>query len=243
MPTRHLGQRALIYASLPSTNNHAATQPDGTVVVAHEQTAGRGQYGRAWHSPAGGVWMSVVFNPPESLRRPVILTAWAAVSVVETIRSLVDERPTIKWPNDILVGGKKICGVLIEQGQRVVAGIGLNVNLSARELVSAELLDATSVAVIAGKLFSADEVARKLTLRFDEEYDSVLRGDLTSLEQRWRAYSGLVHQSVRLELVNGETYRGVLVNQTFARIRITSNGSDRTHQPEEVRHIVEAASI
>jgi BirA family biotin operon repressor/biotin-[acetyl-CoA-carboxylase] ligase len=237
LEARHLGCRVLVYDSLPSTNNHAATQPDGTIVLAREQTAGRGQFGRMWHSPPGGVWMSVVFTPPGHLRRPVILTAWAAVSVAETVQSLVNRQATIKWPNDILVGGKKLCGVLIEQGQRTVAGIGLNVNQSASDFIAGELPDATSLSSIADTPFSTDDVARSLIQRLDEEYDRILRADITSLERRWRDHLGLVNQRVQLELVNGETYHGVLAEQTFACIHVTSNGSDQTCRPEEVRHL------
>ena len=136
LPTRRLGQRVLVFESLESTNNQAARlaqTPDseGLVVLAREQTAGRGQQGRRWLCPAGmGVLLSVVFSPPLALRRPALLTAWAAVAVSETIRETTGRQAQIKWPNDVLLEGHKVCGILIEQGQATVAGIGLNVNQS-----------------------------------------------------------------------------------------------------------------
>ena len=81
-----------------------------------EQTAGRGQYGRVWTAPAGSsVLLSVLLFPPPALRRPTLLTAWAAVSVCETIQELANLSATIKWPNDVLINGRKVCGILIEQ--------------------------------------------------------------------------------------------------------------------------------
>src|SRR5206468_7692987 len=85
------------------------------VVLAREQTAGRGQHGRAWQAPAGSsVLLSVLLCPPPALRRPALLTAWAAVSVCETILQLTGLQAKIKWPNDVLIRGRKVCGILIE---------------------------------------------------------------------------------------------------------------------------------
>src|ERR1019366_3193428 len=127
---------------LDSTNSlalslaHDPTQ-NGLVVIAHAQSAGRGQYGRSWHAPPGSsVLLSVLLFSPPTLRRPSLLTAWAAVSVCEAILKLADLDAQIKWPNDVLVQGKKVCGILIEQRTithadfplATVVGIGLNVS-------------------------------------------------------------------------------------------------------------------
>jgi BirA family transcriptional regulator, biotin operon repressor / biotin---[acetyl-CoA-carboxylase] ligase len=118
--THHLGQRVLIYDSLDSTNARAIQMADdpanhGVVILAEEQTAGRGQQGRSWQAPAGrAVLMSVLLFPPPPLRRPALLTAWAAVAVCETIRQATGLQAKIKWPNDVLLRGRKVCGILIE---------------------------------------------------------------------------------------------------------------------------------
>ena len=152
-----VGHRVLSAASLPSTNDFAKAAPFtpadcGTIVLADHQTAGRGQYGRVWLSrPGASVLMSVVLFPPVHLCRPVLLTAWAAVSVGRAVQVAAGVTPRIKWPNDLLVDGKKLAGILIEQvhvpGQpgRVVAGIGLNVGQTADELANAGLTEAASV--------------------------------------------------------------------------------------------------
>src|SRR5215470_13247415 len=150
LPTRHLGRRTIVFDRLDSTNTYAAARADdpandGLVVVAREQTAGRGQHGRTWQAPAGSsVLLSVLLFPPPALRRPALMTAWAAVSVCETVRALSALEPRIKWPNDVLAEGRKICGILIlqravNQGSAVIAGIGFNVMQSAADFATADL--------------------------------------------------------------------------------------------------------
>jgi BirA family biotin operon repressor/biotin-[acetyl-CoA-carboxylase] ligase len=120
LETYHIGRRVLVYNQIDSTNTRAAQFADdgnnnGLVIVAGEQTAGRGQHGRTWQAPSGrSVLMSVLLFPPAALRRPVLLTAWAAVSVCETIRQASGIQAKIKWPNDVFLRGKKVCGILIE---------------------------------------------------------------------------------------------------------------------------------
>src|SRR5262245_17248228 len=131
LDTRHIGRRVLVFDQLDSTNSQAAALAEdaanaGVIVLADTQSAGRGQHGRSWQCPASkGVLLSVLLFPPVPLRRPVLLAAWAAVAVCETIRDCTGLDSTIKWPNDILIRGKKVCGILIEQGRGTVAGIGL----------------------------------------------------------------------------------------------------------------------
>src|SRR6516164_8538734 len=112
--------RILTFDSVDSTNTIAASYASdpanhGLVVTAATQSAGRGQYGRTWQAPPGSsILISVLLFPPPELRRPVILTAWAAVSICEVISAVAGLSARIKWPNDVLIDGKKICGILCE---------------------------------------------------------------------------------------------------------------------------------
>ena len=93
----------------------------GLALLANEQLAGRGQFGRSWQAPAGSsVLVSVVLFPPQPLCRPALLTAWAAVSVCNLIEEITGLKARIKWPNDVLVHGKKVCGILIEHAPPVL---------------------------------------------------------------------------------------------------------------------------
>ena len=140
--------RIHIYPSLESTNRTAkelaiAGAEHGTVVISDSQSAGRGRFSRSFFSPPGGLYMSIVLRP-EHLRFENItaVTAWAAVAVCEAIEAVSGKVPTIKWVNDILLDGKKVCGILteavtdLESGlfQWIVVGIGVNVHLRTEDL-------------------------------------------------------------------------------------------------------------
>ncbi|MBN9122123.1 MAG: biotin--[acetyl-CoA-carboxylase] ligase, partial [Planctomycetes bacterium] len=169
--TERIGRRVLVYDHVDSTNTRGAelarAEPDtdGLVLIADQQTAGRGQYGRVWQSrPGSSLLMSVVLRPPAELRRPVVLTAWAAVSVAEAVLALTGVQARIKWPNDLLVRGKKVCGILIEQSGTgnaltTVAGIGLNLNQTTDEFAAADLPDATSLGILSGGAIDARTAA------------------------------------------------------------------------------------
>ena len=133
LATRRLGRRVLVFDQVDSTNSLCASfaedRPnEGLVILADCQTAGRGQHGRSWTcEPGVGVLMSSAALPASGIRRPVILAAWAANAVCETVWMVTGRDAQIKWPNDVLMAGRKVCGILIEQAAGTVVGIGLNV--------------------------------------------------------------------------------------------------------------------
>ncbi|MGH7171876.1 MAG: biotin--[acetyl-CoA-carboxylase] ligase, partial [Gemmataceae bacterium] len=120
LATRRLGRRVLVFDRLDSTNNRAAQLADdpandGIAILADEQTAGRGQHGRTWlAAPGQSVLLSILLSPPPELCRPAVLTAWAAVAVCAAIHEIIATTPRIKWPNDVLLHDRKVCGILIE---------------------------------------------------------------------------------------------------------------------------------
>ena len=137
---KSLTKNLKIYRTLPSTNLTArelahAGAPGGTVVIADEQTVGRGRMGRDFFSPAGsGVYMSILLRPDMSIQNGLLITTAAAVAVCRAIEGLFDVAPRIKWVNDILIGGKKVCGILTEGAagfesgsiDHIILGIGIN---------------------------------------------------------------------------------------------------------------------
>ncbi len=215
LDTRRLGRRVLVFDRLDSTNDYAASQADdcgndGLVVLAREQAAGRGQYGRVWQCPRGaGVLLSVLLFPPEPLRRPALLAAWAAVSVCETVSDVTGLAASIKWPNDVLVHGLKVCGILIEQARGTVVGIGLNVNQGDESFAAAGLPQAASLASLTDTERETDDVARLLIGRLDQNYDRLCLGDRAPLEGAWKKRLGLLGRDVRAVCPDA-THRGVL---------------------------------
>ncbi|MBC7083886.1 MAG: biotin--[acetyl-CoA-carboxylase] ligase [Firmicutes bacterium] len=135
---RFLGGKVLRFAEVDSTNAVArrmaeAGAPEGTCVVAETQTGGRGRMGRTWHSPPGGLWFSVVLRPAVLPRDIGKLSLVTGVAVTEGIREATPLPAMMKWPNDVVVQGKKVCGILVEGRWRgetvdyIVDGIGINV--------------------------------------------------------------------------------------------------------------------
>jgi BirA family biotin operon repressor/biotin-[acetyl-CoA-carboxylase] ligase len=243
LPTRRLGRRVLVYDRLDSTNTLAASLADdsandGLVVVADQQTAGRGQHGRTWQSPAGSsVLLSVLCFPPPALRRPAVLTAWAAVAVCETVEYAAGVAATIKWPNDVLVSGRKVCGILTEQGRGTVVGVGLNVRQAAPDFIAAGLPHATSLAQHTEPPPAAADVARLLIERLDAYYDRLLAGDLATLEAAWRDRLGLLGEPVAAECVGG-TFRGRLLELGFDGLCLApDDGPVRLLAPEAVQQL------
>jgi BirA family biotin operon repressor/biotin-[acetyl-CoA-carboxylase] ligase len=243
LPTRRLGRRMLVFDRVGSTNTLAAALADdpandGIVLLADEQSAGRGQHGRTWQTPPrSSVLLSVLFFPPPHLRRPAILTAWAAVSVCETIRLIAGLQAKIKWPNDVLIRGQKVCGILTEQARGTIVGIGLNVNQTDVYFTAAGLPSATSLALAAGRAFDPYEVARRLVAQLDEEYDRLHQGDVATLEACWKWRMGLLGKQVTAECHDGR-HRGRLVEMTFDGLELEADGETKWWLvPEMVQHL------
>lgn len=250
LPTLHLGRLVEIHPCLDSTSTLALERGDdparhGTIVRARVQTGGRGQYGRVWQAPPdSSVLMSVLLFPPEGLRRPALLTAWAAVAVAEVVRELAGAQARIKWPNDVLVRGKKVCGILIEQRAgaggkpATVAGIGLNVAQPPEFFEQAGLPLGGSLRSVAGVSPAVDAVFERLVQVLDAGYDALARGELHDLECLWKWRLGVLGRQVRAELADQDVL-GRVLEVAFAGVEIR-DAAGRTHrlQPEAIRHLV-----
>lgn len=139
LTTNFIGKNYIHKLVIDSTNNFAKEMaskvPDGTVIIAEEQTAGRGRLGRSWISQKGcGIWMSIILKPNIQPQEAINLTQVAAISVVKAIEEVFHVESKIKWPNDIILNNKKVCGILTEMSSEidkinyVIIGIGVNVN-------------------------------------------------------------------------------------------------------------------
>ncbi len=217
--------------ALDSTNARArdlaAEGREDVVVVAAEQTGGRGRLDRDWSSPPGGVYASLLVRPEVPPTSAPAFTLAAAVAVAETAREVgVDAH--IKWPNDVLVdtgeGEKKLCGILTEmEGEAdrvswVVVGPGVNVNVPAEDLPET----GTSVQQLVGAV-SRRAFLQGVVERFDD-----LRGDLDAVLPRWRELSGTLGREVRVETPGG-TVEGEAVDVEFPGTLVveTDDGTER----------------
>ncbi len=176
--------------------------PEGTVIIAGEQTGGRGRLERTWLSPSGGIYLSIILYPDAGNLSSLIMVA--SLAVVHAVRAVTGLQAQIKWPNDVLIGGRKVCGVLIESGARegdgIYAVIGLGINANIRTADFAEIPPAaTSLSDELGRDVSRLEMLRKLLSEFERLYLSLpgeavyqeWRHSLVTLGRRVRARSGV----------------------------------------------------
>jgi BirA family biotin operon repressor/biotin-[acetyl-CoA-carboxylase] ligase len=207
--TRVLTGPVHYFETLDSTNNYAKDlaahgTPEGTVVIAETQTGGRGRLGRDWDSPPGvGLYVSVVLRPllpPLELPR---ITLTTAVAVVRTVRRVTGLTPGIKWPNDLLVKGKKLGGILTEMEtesdciRHVVVGLGLNVNN--RKFPPELAATATSLAQVAEGPFSRVDLLKAWLEEFEDLYERFLNQEFPEILAEWKGYTVTLGRGVTVK--------------------------------------------
>lgn len=199
LKTKIMGHSIFFYEETDTTNNRARElaldgTPEGTLVVAEKQTAGRGRRGKTWESPLGtGIWMSLVLRPQIAPAQASVLTLLCGLATAEAIEAETGLTADIKWPNDILINGKKAVGILTEmdcemsQVHFVIPGIGINVNTVS---FPAELADiATSLYLECGKTVSRRRLVHKVLERLEEHYETFLRtGSFAAMLEDYRAH-------------------------------------------------------
>ncbi len=169
---------------------------EGTAVMAEEQTGGRGRMGRKWHSPPGkGIWMSVVLRPELPLAATPQLTLLAGVAVCTAIRRVTGVEAGIKWPNDLLAGGRKICGILVESSLRegglhyAIAGIGISANLAVEDYPEELRGVATSLQIESGEPVDRIELAEAVLAELEAWYSVYLREGFAPVREAWESLS------------------------------------------------------
>lgn len=191
--TNVVGRRVAVWNRVSSTNDlasRASGNPsnEGLVVLAEEQTAGRGRRGRVWSAPGGtSILMSVLLFPPSPLEDPAWLTALAAVAVAEAVSEFEGLEARIKWPNDVRVGGRKLAGILVERARGTVVGIGLNVNV--HDFPEELQASATSLGQLLARPVDRSEAARALIQRLDHHYVQAVASGPDSLNDHYRKRS------------------------------------------------------
>jgi BirA family biotin operon repressor/biotin-[acetyl-CoA-carboxylase] ligase len=176
---------------------------EGTTVIAERQTAGRGRLGRTWHSPAGqNLYCSVVLRPPLEPAAVPQLGLVVGVAVAAAVAEATGLRPAIKWPNDVLLGGRKVCGILtemeaeVERVHHVIAGIGVNLNLEARAFPRDLRRKATSLRIATGRRVDRAAFTAGLLAALEARYGRFLTGGFPSVRSEWESYSALTGRSV-----------------------------------------------
>jgi len=179
---------------------------EGTVVIAETQTAGRGRLGRKWSSPEGGLYFSIILRPRASASEAVKLVFVAGLVVAEVLKGAYQLCVETKWPNDVLVNQKKICGILSEMNVKdkkvnfVVVGVGINVNIHVSTGFPASLKEtATSIKDELGRNVSLEELFRALLEEFESTYTSFAREGFTQMLDKWKKYAGFLGREVEVK--------------------------------------------
>ena len=207
-----IGGDVRYFESLPSTSTTArelaaAGAPEGVVVVAEGQTQGRGRLGRSWVSPPyRNLYLTIVLRPPLAPSDAPLIALVAGLATAEAVASF-GVAARLKWPNDVLVDGRKVAGLLAEMesdGEQLAAvllGIGINVNLALAEFPEELRAKAGSLAAALGRPVARHELADRLLSAFEQRYDQFLRDGFAALCDDWNRLSCLGGQQV--EVVDG----------------------------------------
>jgi len=216
LKTSRFGREIRLLDEVDSTQNEAQRwaeegAPEGALVIAERQLSGRGRMGRGWVSPyTKGIWMSLVMRPSTPIHFAPQLTLLTAVALCRSLRRMTSLEIGIKWPNDLLIDGRKISGILLESAAEderikyIAAGTGISVNLDVLDYPEELLERATSLSIQAGRKFSREAIIADFMLEWEQLYDLYLKEGFATLQLLWEALSVTLHQAVTVQTPQGD---------------------------------------
>jgi biotin-[acetyl-CoA-carboxylase] ligase BirA-like protein len=220
LKTRVMGKTVLFLTEVNSTNLWAkrlacSGAQEGTITVAETQSSGRGRLNRLWYSPVGGLWFSMVLRPKIYASQVSQLTVIAALSVIQTLCDLYGLEAEAKWPNDVLVNGRKICGILGEANTQadkisfVIMGIGLNANFNVdRALPESIAASATSLENEIGHKIGLEQLLTTLLRRFEADYNIYAQRGFSPIVAKWKEHANFLGREIDV-VDQYTTFRGV----------------------------------
>jgi BirA family biotin operon repressor/biotin-[acetyl-CoA-carboxylase] ligase len=180
---------------------------EGVVVFAESQTCGRGRLGRKWISPAHkGLWFSILLRPDLRPQEATQLTVASATALRRAIAGETGLKPEIKWPNDILLGGKKVAGILtelnaeVDRVRHIILGIGIDVNLDAGEFPADLKKSATSLKIETGETVSRAELAVAILRELDFDYARICAGKFAAVADEWELHCATIGKNVTVHI-------------------------------------------
>ena len=216
MKTSFMGKSLHYFDSVESTQKIAhklayENAVEGTVVIAEEQTAGRGRMDRKWHSPKySGIWMTVILRPKLPIPKAPQLTLIAAVGVVQAIEEVTGLHPEIKWPNDLLINGKKVTGILTEMQAEsdrinsILIGIGINVNAKKEDFPIEIEHIASSLAIETGQMVDRENLIRIILEKLEKLYSLYLDKGFFPIKLMWESYAVSIGKYITARTLTGE---------------------------------------
>ncbi len=252
LDTDIIGRKIHFYNKLNSTNITARKlaadgAPEGTVVVADSQDIGKGRLGREWHSPPGkNLYLSMILRPRTGPADAPVLTLILGVAVAEAVEEFTGLRPTLKWPNDLLIKGRKVAGILTEMSadmesiEHIVCGIGVNLNMKIADTPEELRSISTSLAEASGETVERAAFTRTLLKSLDSRYSSFMsEGPEPSLAD-WRRYFAAEGKEVTIKTLSGtisglcvgvDAKGALLVRDLSGRVNTVSSGDMVLSEP------------
>jgi len=239
LQTELIGKEIHHFAEVTSTNDvakklAAGGAEEGTVIIAETQTGGRGRIGREWFSPKGGVWFSIILRPKVSPEDALRLTLTTAVAVAHVIRRMLRLNSEIKWPNDVLIEGKKVCGILTEMStsgkivKSVVLGIGINANVNVESFPEHLRNSVTSLKKELREEVPRERFLQALLEELERYYTMFTRSEFDLILEEWKELARFLGSHI--EVVScGEKLVGLAVDvdQSGALLIKTRDGNVR----------------
>jgi len=243
-----IGHQVYFFSEIDSTNDEAfnlaaAGSPEGTVVIADSQTKGKGRLQRAWHSPAGSnIYTSVILRPNLKPDRAPQISILAGIAVAEIMNNFCPGMVNLKWPNDVLLKGKKLCGILaqvktsVNKLDFVVLGIGINININYNQFPQDIKNTATSLAIETGRNISRQELIISLYENLAKWYKKLIADDFSAVKEKWLSMAPMIGKRVQImsgnEMISGKAIgideQGSLVLLTAGDKKIKISAGDAT---------------
>jgi BirA family biotin operon repressor/biotin-[acetyl-CoA-carboxylase] ligase len=243
-----IGHQVYFFSEIDSTNNEAHRlgvdgAPEGTVVIADSQTKGKGRLQRAWHSPAGmNIYTSIILRPDLKPDHAPQISILAGVSVAEIMDNFCPGMVNLKWPNDVLLQGKKVCGILAQMKTSanrvdfIILGIGINVNIDYNQLSQDIKNTATSLTIETGRKISRQELIIGLYENLAKWYKKLMEGGFGAVKEKWLSMAPMIGQRVQImsenEVISGKALgideQGALLLLTAEDRKIKISAGDAT---------------
>ena len=199
--TNRFGKSIYVFNELDSTQDYANALPitesvHGTIVIARKQNVGKGRIGRSWISPEGGLWMSIVIRPDFSSDNIIFTQFIAALAVADAIQQATNIRSRLKWPNDVLINEKKVCGILVDvnlesKDKKIVVGLGLNANIVSSLINNYLTADTTKATTLKEEYGNDIDLVNSIVDRIEYYYNFLSGGKALEIIELWKQNSDM----------------------------------------------------
>ena len=207
--TEYIGKEMYVFKEVSSTNTVARflslhDAENGTVIISEKQTNAKGRSGKYWESPLGGVWLSIILKPNVDHSRLPLITLATGVAVAKTLERIGVENPEIKWPNDIMINGKKVCGILTEAVakfntiENVIVGVGIDANLEISDFPEALQPGTTTLKDELGRSGDENLLIKLFLEEFEKVSETFYKTDYESILKGWRKRSYTIGKIVEV---------------------------------------------